>query len=146
EGLTPGRYTFHADLDDRTSEPVRDIEVVEEGEVQVALTLIRGATLKFRVRNVDGSMVRPGSVQILDAAGRPVTRSMSPASLFRRLMGNREKLAASGWREVGNVPPDTYTLVVTEPGKPERRFTRTIRDGEVVTWDVDLAATLEEYK
>jgi hypothetical protein len=40
------------------------------------------------------------------------------------------------------VPPDDYTIVIREPGKPEVRIARTIRDGEKVEWDIDVAAEL----
>lgn len=141
EGLTPGPYSFTADRDDKTSAP-EEVVLVEGGEATVQLTLIRGATLKIRVRNIDGTLLRPGDVQILDGRGQPVTKRMSALGIFRRFMGNDDKKEDSGWREVGNVPPDTYTVVVSEPGKPEKRYTKTIRDGEVVEWDVDMAATI----
>ncbi len=143
EGLTPGTYTFTADLSDKTSAPVRDIAVAENGEASVELKLIRGATLKIRVRNIDGTMLRPGDVQIVDGQGRPVTQRMSAASVFRRFMGNQQTKDDSGWREVGNVAPDTYTVVISEKDKPEKRYTRTIKDGETVEWDVDMAAVIK---
>lgn len=142
DGLTPGRYSFTADRDDQTSAAV-EVDVAENAEATVALTLIRGATLKIRVRNIDGTLLRPGDVQILDGNGQPVTKRMSALSIFRRFMGNQDKKDDSGWREIGNVPPDTYTVVVSEAGKPDKRYTRTIKDGEVVEWDVDMAATIK---
>lgn len=143
-GLTPGVYSIAADSNDKTSEPVRDVVVIENGEASVELKLIRGATLKVRVRNIDGTLLRPGDVQILDGQGRPVTQMMSAFSVFRRFMGNETKKDDSGWREIGNVPPDTYTIVVSEAGKPDKRFTRTIKDGEVSEWDVDMAAVIKQ--
>jgi protocatechuate 3,4-dioxygenase beta subunit len=143
EGLTPGSYSFTADLNDKTSEPVRDVKLVEAGAANVELRLIRGATLKIRVRNIDGTLLRPGDVQILDGQGRAVTQRMSAASVFRRFMGNQTNKDDSGWREVGNVPPDTYTVVISEKGKPDKRYTRAIKDGETVEWDVDMAAVIK---
>lgn len=142
EGLTPGSYAFTADRDDKTSEPA-DVTVAENTEASVTLTLIRGATLKIRVRNIDGTLLRPGDVQILDSRGEAVTKRMSAFSIFRRFMGNQDKKDDSGWREFGNVPPDTYTVVVSEEGKPDKRYTKTIKDGETVEWDVDMAATIK---
>lgn len=143
EGLTPGSYTFTADLDEKTSEPVRDVIVAENAEANISLTLIRGATLRIRIRNIDGSLLRPGDVQIVDGKGQAVTSRMSAASVFRRFMGNQQKKDDSGWREIGNVAPDTYTVIVSETGKPERRYTREIKDGETVEWDVDMAAVIK---
>jgi hypothetical protein len=40
------------------------------------------------------------------------------------------------------VPPDTYTLVVTEPGQPELRIVRAVADGETVAWEIDVATEL----
>jgi len=142
EGLTPGRYAFTADRDDKTSAAV-EVEVAEAGEPSVALTLIRGATLRVRVRNIDGTLLRPGDVQILDGRGEPVTKRTSALAVFRRLMGNQVKKDDSGWREFGNVLPDTYTVVISEAGKPDKRWTRTVKDGEVVEWDVDMTATIK---
>ncbi|MEZ5964569.1 MAG: carboxypeptidase regulatory-like domain-containing protein [Planctomycetota bacterium] len=142
EGLTPGNYTFTADRDDKTSAAVQTA-VAENAEASVDLTLIRGATLRIRVRDIDGTLLRPGDVQILDGNGQPVTRRMSAFAVFRRFMGNQDKKDDSGWREFGNVLPDTYTVVVSEAGKADKRYTRTIRDGEVVEWDVDMTATIK---
>ena len=51
-------------------------------------------------------------------------------------------LQDSGWYEFGSVPPDTYTAVITEAGKPDVRITRTITDGQTFEWDIDVAAEL----
>ena len=58
------------------------------------------------------------------------------------MFSNRDKVKDSGWYEFGSVPPDTYTIVVAEPGKPELRVTRAILDGETIEWDIDVAAEL----
>jgi len=55
---------------------------------------------------------------------------------------NRDNVQDSGWYEFGSVPPDTYTAILAEPGKPEIRIVRTIADGETVEWDIDIAAEL----
>ena len=70
-------------------------------------------------------------------------RQIERSSVFRRLMGNKQEKKDTGWYELGNVPPDTYTVVITEKDRPEVRVSRTIRDGETVEWDVDLKAELE---
>lgn len=145
-GLTPGSYAITADLGDRTSEPQRGVAVAEAQESAVELHLIRGATVRVRVRNVDGSLLPSGTLQLLDGRGEPLTKSMSALSIFRRLMGSRTTAEDTGWREFGSVPPDTYTVVVREDGKPEQRFVRAVRDGETVEWDIDMAAALRERR
>jgi protocatechuate 3,4-dioxygenase beta subunit len=142
-GLSPGTYTVRADKDKATSPPVRDVVLGEEGEAVVALLVQRGATLRVRVRNIDGTLLPRSSVQILDGRGRPVTSQVSALAVFRRLMGNETKRDDSGWYEFGGVPPDTYTAVVRRVGKPELRVPRTILDGETVEWDLDMTALLE---
>jgi hypothetical protein len=57
-------------------------------------------------------------------------------------MGSKDKVDDTGWYEFGSVPPDTYTAVIAEPGKPEVRMTRAVADGETVEWEVDVAAEL----
>jgi hypothetical protein len=79
---------------------------------------------------------------VLDGNGKAVVSRVSTLSVMKRLMAGKDSVANSGWYEFGSVPPDTYTIVVREPGKPELRVTRAIRDGETVEWDVDVAAEL----
>jgi hypothetical protein len=71
---------------------------------------------------------------------------VSTLTVMRRLMSSRDRVEDSGWYEFGSVPPDTYTLVVTEPGQPELRIVKTIADGETVAWEVDIAAELAARK
>jgi protocatechuate 3,4-dioxygenase beta subunit len=142
-GLTPGTYTIRADVDGVSPGIVRDLEVVEGGErTGVELQLVRGATLRVRARNVDGSLLPIGRATLLDENGQPVTSPISVASVFRRLMRNRDEVEDSGWYTVGGVRPGTYTLVLEQPGQEDLRITRTILDGETVEWDVDVAEEL----
>ena len=64
-------------------------------------------------------------------------------SIMRRLMRSRDEVKDSGWYEFGSIPPDTYTAVIAEAGKPEIRITRTVMDGETVEWDIDVQAELD---
>lgn len=48
-------------------------------------------------------------------SGSGALSSMSTFTVMRRLMGNRNEVADSGWYEFGSVPPDTYTAVIAEP-------------------------------
>jgi len=64
-------------------------------------------------------------------------------SVFRSVMGDQTKKDDSGWREIGNVPPDNYTVIVREKGKPDLTFQRTIKDGETAEWDVDMVEELK---
>ena len=61
-------------------------------------------------------------------------------SVLRRMFGRQQSGGGSGWLEVGDVAPDTYTVVVRRPGEAEERFERVIADGEVVEWEIDLAS------
>jgi hypothetical protein len=62
---------------------------------------------------------------------------------MRQFMAPDEKKEDTGWHEVGNIPPDTYTVIVTEKGHPEVRFTKAIKDGETIEWDIDVAKELK---
>ena len=59
------------------------------------------------------------------------------------MFGSQQQTEDTGWYTIGNVPPDTYTIIVREPGQPELRVTREIKDGEEIEWDVDVTAELE---
>ncbi len=141
-GVTPGRYRLRADLEGSAPGLAEGVVVREGAASEVVLQLVRGATLRIRVTNMDGSRVPDARVTVLDGSGRPLARKVSVASVFRRLVGNSGQ-RDSGWYEIGDVPPDTYTIVVTEEGHPELRVTRDVRDGEVVEWVVDMVAELE---
>ncbi len=118
------------------------MRVAEDAATEVRLTMVRGAVLRVRATNVARAAIPLGYLSLLDGQGKPVVRRVSTLSVMKRLMGNREEVGDSGWYEFGSVPPDTYTLVLAEPGQPELRITRTIADGETVAWDVDVAAEL----
>lgn len=137
-GLTPGKYRVRADADG-LAPGVADAVVVEGGLVDVRVQVVRGATLRLRARNADGEPVPPGQLSILDGQGRPLASRTSMASVLRRMFGRQQSGGGSGWLEVGDVPPDTYTVVVRQPGESEVRFERVIADGEAVEWEIDLA-------
>ena len=142
-GVTPGVYRVRADAEGLSPGVADDVVVAEDRAADVRLVVVRGATLRVRVTNVDGSKIPFASLTLLDGKGKPLISRVSALSVFRRLMGDQQTKDDSGWYEVGGVPPDTYTIVVTEPGKPELRITRTITDGETVAWDVDMTAELK---
>jgi len=96
-----------------------------------------------RALNVDKQAIPFANITLLDGNGKPVVRRVSTLSVMRRLMGGKDKVDDSGWYEFGSVPPDTYTLILTEKGKPDVTIVRTIKDGETVEWDIDLQAELE---
>ena len=106
----------------------------------------RGATLRLRVTNIDGTKLPLANVSVLDGKGKPLASRVSVVSVFRSVMGDQTKKDDSGWREIGNVPPDTYTVIVREKGKPDVSFQRAIRDGETVEWDVDMVKELERRR
>ncbi len=120
---------------------------MSEGQVSdVTLRVVRGATLRVRVTNVEREQIPLASISVLDGEGRPVVRKVSTMSILRRFMSGRDEIEDTGWHEFGSVPPDTYTVVVREQGEDEIRMTRTIADGETVQWDIDLAAELESRR
>ena len=143
-GLTPGTYRVRADADGLAPGVAEDVVIRPDSTVDVTITVIRGATLRLRAQNADGSKIPLGYITVLDGQGKPLASRVSTMSILRRAFsGGISKVEDTGWHEIGGVPPDTYTVIVAEPGKPELRFTRTIQDGEVVEWDVDITAELE---
>jgi protocatechuate 3,4-dioxygenase beta subunit len=141
-GLTPGVYDLRVETEALEAGKANDVRVAEDAATEVRLTMVRGAVLRVRATNVARAAIPLGYLSLLDGQGKPVVRRVSTLSVMKRLMGNREEVGDSGWYEFGSVPPDTYTLVLAEPGQPELRITRTIADGETVAWDVDVAAEL----
>ena len=100
-------------------------------------------TLKVRATNVDKSNIPLGDITLLDSKGKPVVNKVSTLTVMRRLMGGNDKVEDSGWYEFGSVPPDTYTLVLRQPGKDNISIVRQIADGETVAWDIDVTAELQ---
>lgn len=144
KGVTPGVYEVLADADGLSPGVAEDIVVAEEAVAQVDLKVVVGATLKVRATNVDGKQVRPANVSILDGRGKPLASKVSVRSIFRRLVGDEsKKVDDSGWYSLGQVPPDTYTVIIREPGQPELSVTRTLLDGQTYEWEIDVQAELE---
>lgn len=141
-GLTPGVYDLRVEGEALQAGRVDDVTVTEDGTSDVTLRVVRGATLRVRATNVDRKQLPIGTITLVDSRGKPVVNRMSTLSVMKRLMGNREEVDDSGWYTFGSVPPDTYTAILTEPGKEELRVTRTIADGELVEWDIDVAVEL----
>jgi protocatechuate 3,4-dioxygenase beta subunit len=141
-GLTPGVYDLRVESEALEAGKQSDVRVDEDTVTDVRLAMVRGATLRVRATNVDKQMIPLANISLLDGQGKAVVRRVSTLSVMRRLMGSRDEVNDSGWYEFGSVPPDTYTAILAEPGKPEIRITRTIVDGETVEWDVDVAAEL----
>lgn len=141
-GLTPGTYDLRVETEALQAGKKNDVVVVEDQTIDVTLSIVRGATLKLRATNVDKKRIPFAQLTLLDGAGKPVVNKVSTLTVMRRLMSGRDQVEDSGWYEFGSVPPDTYTAIIQEPGQPELRIVRTIRDGELVEWEVDVAAEL----
>jgi len=143
EGVTPGSYALRVESEALEAGKLDDVVVAEDATVDVTLRVVTGATIKVRALNVDKQAIPFANITLLDGNGKPVVRRVSTLSVMRRLMGGKDKVDDSGWYEFGSVPPDTYTLILTEKGKPDVTIVRTIKDGETVEWDIDLQAELE---
>ncbi len=142
-GLTPGVYDLRVEGDALQAGKQSDVRVAEDAATEVQLAMVRGATLRVRATNIDKQHIPLANISLLDGNGKAVVRRVSTLSVMKRLMGSRDSVDDSGWYEFGSVPPDTYTAILAEPGKPEIRITRTIHDGETVEWDVDVTAELQ---
>jgi len=146
DGLTPGTYSLKVESDALEAGKLDDVAVGEDATIDVTLRVVRGATLKLRATNVDKKQIPFAQISLFDGNGKPVVSRVSTLTVMKRLMASRDEVQDSGWYEFGSVPPDTYTLVVTEPGQPELRIVKTIRDGETVAWELDVAAELAARK
>lgn len=140
-GLSPGVYALKVESEALEAGKLDDVAVAEEAVVDVTLRVVRGAVLRVRATNVDRQAIPFAHISLLDGRGKAVVSRVSTLTVMRRLM-NRDTVQDSGWYEFGSVPPDTYTAILAEPGKPELRIVRTIADGETVEWDIDVAAEL----
>lgn len=143
-GVTPGTYSVLADADGVATGVEDDVFVVEEGIARANLSVVVGARLRVRVTNVQGDQIRPGDITVLDGKGNPIASRVSVTSIFRALVGSRDdEVDSSGWYDLGKVPPDTYTVIIREPGQPDFQITRTLVDGEEYEWDIDMQRELE---
>ena len=141
---TPGVYELRAEKSDAVEAGFKsDVRVNEDSSTEITLNLVRGATLRVRATNADKNQIPIANISLLDGNGKAVISKVSTLSVLKRLMNAPDEVKDSGWYEFGSVPPDTYTVVVAEAGKPEIRITRTILDGEMVEWDIDVQAELE---
>ena len=61
-------------------------------------------------------------------------------------MRGKSSRDTSGWHEIGNIPPDTYTVDIEEKGKPDIEVKRTIKDGEEARWDINMAEELKRHR
>lgn len=141
-GLNPGKYDLRVETEAVQAGKADDVAVYEDAAAEVTLRMVRGATLRVRATNVDKQQIPIANISLLDGNGKPVVSRVSTLSVMKRLMANRDTVQDSGWYEFGSVPPDTYTAVITEAGKPDVRITRTITDGQTFEWDIDVAAEL----
>ncbi|MEQ1631218.1 MAG: carboxypeptidase-like regulatory domain-containing protein [Planctomycetota bacterium] len=142
EALTPGVYDLRVDTEALEAGRLQDVTVGEDGVADVQLRIVRGAKLRVRATNVDKSQIPLAQLSLYDSSGKAVVNRISTLSVMRRLMASKDSVENSGWYEFGSVPPDSYTIVVAEPGKPEIRITRAVADGETIEWDVDVAQEL----
>jgi protocatechuate 3,4-dioxygenase beta subunit len=142
-GVTPGVYGLRVESEALEAGTLDDVRVFEDQASEVTLRVVRGATLRVRATNVAKEKIPFGYISLLDGRGKPIVSRVSTLTVMRRLMSGKDTVDDSGWYQFGSVPPDTYTAVITEPNQPEIRITRTIRDGEVVEWDIDVTAELE---
>lgn len=142
EGIDPGTYDLRVDTEALEAGRLQDVQLGEAASVDVQLRIVRGAKIRVRATNVDKSNIPLAWVSLYDGSGKAVVSRISTLSVMKRLMASKDEVANSGWYEFGSVPPDSYTLVIAEPNKPELRVTRTVADGDVLEWDVDVAAEL----
>lgn len=141
-GLSPGTYSLKVESDSLQAGTLDGVVVAEDAASDVTLRVVRGATLRVRATNVDKKAIPFAQISLLDGRGKAVVSRVSTLTVMKRLMQSRDSVQDSGWYEFGSVPPDTYTAILAEPGKPEIRIVRTIADGETVEWDIDVAAEL----
>jgi len=144
-GMTPGTYSLRADAEGLETGSLHDVVVPEGADVNVQLTVIRGATLKVRVTNVKKEQIPLGNITLLDGNGKKVVNRLSVASVMRRFMSGKQEVDDSGWYTFGSVPPDTYTAIVQDLEGREFRIVREVKDGETVEWDIDLEAELRAH-
>lgn len=141
--VTPGKYRVRADVQGLAPGNADGVVIDEGRATDVTLKVVRGAKVRLRATNVDGSKVPLANITVLDGEGKPLASKVSVVSVMRQFLAQDEKKEDTGWHEVGNIPPDTYTVIITEKGKPEVRVTRAIKDGETFEWDIDVTQELK---
>ncbi|MDP6425004.1 MAG: carboxypeptidase-like regulatory domain-containing protein, partial [Planctomycetota bacterium] len=141
-GLLPGSWTVAAEKDGMFASGERRVRVGLGNNVPVDLQMKRGGRVYVRALGVDGKTLAGGTVRVLDSKGQQVGRAKSLFSLMASLFRSRNKDNKSQWMDMGTLPPDTYTLEVTQKladGKKQVRTTkRTLREGEEARWVVKV--------
>ncbi len=144
--VTPGKYRVRAEVQALAPGTADDVVVVEGQPTDCQIRIVKGATLKVRVTNIDGSNLPLASISVFDSKGKPLASKVSVLSVFAKLMRGKTKRDSSGWHEIGNIPPDTYTVIIQEKGQPDIKVQRTIRDGEEARWDINMGEEMKRYR
>jgi len=144
--VTPGRYRVRAEIEGLAPGTADDVVVQEGQPSDCHIGVIKGATLKVRVTNVDGSNLPLASISVFDSKGKPLASKVSILSVFTKMMRGKTKRDSSGWHEIGNIPPDTYTVIIQEKGQSDIEVKRTIKDGEEARWDINMAEELKRHR
>ncbi|MHC4853506.1 MAG: carboxypeptidase regulatory-like domain-containing protein, partial [Planctomycetota bacterium] len=144
--VTPGKYRVRAEIEGLAPGTADDVVVLAGQPTDCQIGVVKGAKLKIRVTNIDGSNLPLASISVFDSKGKPLASKVSVVSVFRKLMRGKTKRDSSGWHEIGSIPPDTYTVVIQEKGQPDIEVKRTIHDGEEARWDINMAEELKRHR
>ncbi len=141
-GLPPGAYLLsveHAKLVNPKPVPVQ-LQLGSPSKVRV--TVVRGGHVRVRVTGFDGRSFPRGSVRVLNSEGKEVGKRNLFGLLRGLFGGNKKSKEDSSWIDCGLLPPDRYTLVITEKGKDGRakqhKLSRVLREGEEARWEIRM--------
>ena len=127
-GLAPGRYTVAARSTTDASEESTPIEVRSGEKTSTQVLMGPGATIIAILRSKGDAPIPAGSIQVLDSAGRDVTRRIGLTDMQSLYS---EAAFSTTERRIGPVPPGRYkVLASTADGRSAKRYVTIDEGGE----------------
>jgi protocatechuate 3,4-dioxygenase beta subunit len=111
QGIVPGRYTVSAEA--RGLAPNKKTVDVGEAGAAADIVLTRGGSVKVRVVDGNGQPIEGARVVLTDAAGEPVTRTLSLVNFFE---SGRDRTGPEGEVTVPDLAAGAYRVKATSAG------------------------------
>ncbi|MEM9382477.1 MAG: carboxypeptidase regulatory-like domain-containing protein, partial [Planctomycetota bacterium] len=127
-GLAPGRYTVAARTPTDASNESLPVDVRPGEKAEAEVLLGPGATIVAVLRSKGDAAIPAGSIQVLDSAGRDVTRRIGLTDMQSLYS---EAAFSTTERRIGPVPPGRYkVLASTADGRSAKRYVTIDEGGE----------------
>jgi protocatechuate 3,4-dioxygenase beta subunit len=144
-GLPPGAYLLSVEHPKLVNPRPIPVQLRLGNPSKILVPVVRGGHVRVRVLGFDGRGLPRGRVRVLNSEGKEVGRR-NLFGLLRGLFGGKKKSKEdSSWIDCGLLPPDRYTLVISEEGqdgktgKPRvQKLSRVLHEGEEARWEIHM--------